>query len=403
MSIETMFVLIGLGILSSPYAMAHAGWLGGLISLVVAATFAYAAQLMVRCQQKTGCATYQELATMAVGKKSCILIQTFFYVEVVGSLLGFCISVADNLGKAFEGITKARQLGIGNSSIMTSQNVMMVMACLFVLPTVWLRNLKALSFTSIWSVAMSGILVLSVAITASPIDGNIGFPHRIPLVGSLYNAPVATGIYAFAYSGTTIFPAIYSSMKDPSKFPHALSLSFAITIIAVSGLGIMGAMMFGHETASQITLNMPPHRITTKIMVWMTVLTPLLKFALLLSPLSVTIDRFIMFGHLSRHYGARTQLMMTTFARSIVMVLIVVGAIVLPYFNYVISLIGSSVSIALCLIFPCIFYLNLCRDRLTHFSFVTLLFVFVFAITAAICGTIISFHGLVVSKRGSSA
>ncbi|KAH7439313.1 hypothetical protein KP509_04G055400 [Ceratopteris richardii] len=79
--------------------------------------------------------------------------------------------------------------------------------------------------------------------------------------------------------------------------------------------------MFGRATASQITLSMPSRR---KIVLWATVLTPLLKFALILSPLSEAKD--LPFWPLAFWP--------------------------LPYFNYVVALIGSLVVISICLILP---------------------------------------------------
>lgn len=250
--------------------------------------------------------------------------------------------------------------------------------------------------------ATSGVLLASVALAASPVDGGIGFTHAIPIAGPLASVPLATGLYAFAYSGTTLFPAVCSSMKEPRKFGRALGLSFGITVAAVSGLGAMGASMFGAATASQVTLNMPAGRLTTKLTVWMTVLTPLLKFALLLSPLSAAVDRLVA-DSAARFVAPRARLLVASLARSAVFVVIVLSAIALPFFNYVVSLIGSSVSISLCLVFPCVFYLRLCRDRLTPASVASLLLVSSLAVVAAVAGTVLSFRGLVDSKRAAAA
>lgn len=158
--------------------------------------------------------------------------------------------------------------------------------------------------------------------------------------------------------------------------------------------------MFGKATASQVTLSMPAHRLTTKIVLWTTVITPLLKFALVLSPVSQAMDEKLQ--ERFKHYSTRVQLGITTLSRSSVLALIVIVAMLLPYFNYVISLIGSSITIAICLIFPCIFYVKICRHRLTRISLTLIFLTGALSAIAAVCGTILSLQGLINCRKHQS-
>jgi vesicular inhibitory amino acid transporter len=47
--------------------------------------------------------------------------------------------------------------------------------------------------------------------------------------------------------------------------------SFSICTIIYGGMAIMGFTMFGSETESQITLNLPSKHIISKVAVWTTV------------------------------------------------------------------------------------------------------------------------------------
>lgn len=49
----------------------------------------------------------------------------------------------------------------------------------------------------------------------------VGFhPGGTPL--DLANLPVALGLYGFCFSGHSVFPNIYSSMRTPSEFPSVM-------------------------------------------------------------------------------------------------------------------------------------------------------------------------------------
>lgn len=149
--------------------------------------------------------------------------------------------MSDNLASLFPNV----EASISNFYL-SSHQIFAITTTLIVLPTVWLRNLSLLSYLSgphpqastffffnkrafkilrtCFFVAVGGvvasILVVLCLLWVGTVD-QVGF-HATGTPINLINLPFTIGIYGFCYSGHSVFPDIYSSMKEPSKFPAVI-------------------------------------------------------------------------------------------------------------------------------------------------------------------------------------
>ncbi|MBA0813036.1 hypothetical protein Gohar_026925 [Gossypium harknessii] len=372
-------MLIGLGQLSTPYALENGGW--GSVFLLVGLGFicTYTSHVLGKCLDKNPKSeSFADIGENAFGRKGRVLTATFIYIEIFMALVSYTISLHDNLITVLSG-TQIKLPGVPN--LHTSQ-LITVVAVLIALPSLWLRDLSSISFLSSGGILMSLVIFISVVCTAA--FGSVEANHSIPFL-HVKNIPAISGLYIYSYAGHFVFPNLYKAMKDPSKFTKVSIVSFAACTLLYTALAFLGAKMFGPEVNPQITLSLPRHHFITKIALWATVLTPMTKYALEFAPFAIQLE-----NNLPDSLSSRMKLIIRGFVGSILLLVILSLALSVPYFEHVLSLTGSLVSVCICMTFPSAFYIKLSWPHISKPVLILNLFLIAFGSILGVLGTISS-------------
>ncbi|XP_073136174.1 amino acid transporter AVT1H [Henckelia pumila] len=346
--INMIGMLIGLGQLSTPYALQKGGWASSFLLVSLGVACAYTSDLLGKCLQKNPKSKdYKDIGHHAFGTKGRILTKSFIYMEIFMALVSYTISLHDNLAVVFSTI-----------GMHTPSQMLTAVAVAVALPSLWLRDLSSISFLSTGGIVMSLLIFVTVAWTAA--FGGVKAQYEIPAL-RVRNIPAISGLYIFSYAGHIVFPNIYTAMKDPSKFTKVSIASFSFVTTLYISLAFMGAKLFGPQVNSQITLSMPPSRAATKIALWATVLTPMTKYALEFAPFAIEMER-----NLPNSMKPRTKMVVRGIIGSIMLLIILFLALSVPYFEHVLSLTGSLVSVGICVVFPCVFYMKIFWGEITR-------------------------------------
>ncbi|KAG6715851.1 hypothetical protein I3842_04G017100 [Carya illinoinensis] len=336
--------LSGVGILSVPYALSSGGWLSLVLLFILAAAAFYSGLLMQKCMEMDpDIRTYPDIGNRAFGNKGRILVSVVMYIELYLVATGFLILEGDNLHNLFPN-TGFEMAGIG----IGGKQMFVIIVALIILPSVWLDNLSLLSYISASGVLASVIILCSVLWTGV-FDG-IEF-HEMGTPLNWNGMPTSVSLYAFCYCAHPVFPTLYTSMRNKRQFTNVLLLCFTLCTVSYASMAVFGYSMFGSKVESQITLNLPTDKLSSRVAIYTTLVNPVSKYALMVTPIVNVTKSWFPCQNKKRNL---TLLVSTSLVISTLIV-----ALVVPFFANLMSLVGAFLSVTGSIILPCLCHMRI--------------------------------------------
>ncbi|KAJ9683688.1 hypothetical protein PVL29_019315 [Vitis rotundifolia] len=366
-------VLLGIGILSVPYALASGGWLSLMLLFVIALATFYTGLLLQRCMDvDLNIRTYPDIGEQAFGKKGRLMVSIFMYLELYLVATGFLILEGDNLHNLFPmvGFEIFGQVIDGRQSFI-------LISGLVILPSVCFYNLNMLSYISATGV-FACIIILGSILWTGVFDG-VGFHWK----GTTLNwkgIPTAFSLYALCYCGHPVFPTLYTSMRKKNQFSTVLLVCFIFCTIAYAAMAVLGYLMFGSEVQSQLTLNLPIEKLSSRVAIYTTLVNPISKYALMVAPIVNATENWFPNYCNRRSFGLliRTALVVST----------IVVALTVPFFGSLMSLVGAFSTVMGSILLPCLCYLKISGNyRKFGIELVIIIGVMLMGILAGVMGT----------------
>ncbi|KAI3452300.1 hypothetical protein Pfo_008965 [Paulownia fortunei] len=338
--------LSGVGILSIPYALSSGGWLSLILLFIIASATFYTGLLIKRCMEvDPNIRSYPDIGHKAFGKKGRVLVSVFMNLELYLVATGFLILAGDNLHNLLPNL----EVNIYGIIIGGGQKSFVILVALVLMPTIWINNMTTLSYVSATGI-LASIVILGSILWSGISDDDIGF-HQKGVLLSWSGLPTAFSLYAFCYCAHPVFPTLYSSMRNQRRFSTVLLLCFVFSTVTYVSMAILGYLMFGSELQSQITLNLPTDKFSSKVAIYTALINPIAKYALMVKPIVDAIE-----SQFQSYSGKRFY---TLFVRTILLSSSVIVALTLPFFGYLMSLVGAFLSVTASILLPCFCYLKI--------------------------------------------
>uniref|UniRef100_A0A7S1CBQ8 Amino acid transporter transmembrane domain-containing protein n=1 Tax=Bicosoecida sp. CB-2014 TaxID=1486930 RepID=A0A7S1CBQ8_9STRA len=347
-------VFIGLGLLSTPYALALTGWAGlaGLVVGILACFYSGSiiVRAFVRASEVSGgsyliCA-YPTIGGIAFGRVGELVVAAFVLLEFLGAE-AMCVNFLWSNLHVLRPDWGVRSIALG--------------ATLALLPTVWIRAFSRLSFVSLLGFGASLGCTLLVAITcaaeSSEAAPSVSPAAQLPMFTTIAKFLTGLGIITTSLGGQAALPVLYEQMRDRRRYKAMLGGAFATITAVYAVMGVSGYMLYGEGVGVLVTSSLAtaPGGIASELATGFVVAGTFCTVAPITAVLSKMIEERLRIENGVGVRGLRTGVLLTAAA---------LAWATRDTLGNLESLVGAIGSLMTSLILPSCLFLKLCADEL---------------------------------------
>ncbi|KAE8796903.1 vacuolar amino acid transporter 1-like [Hordeum vulgare] len=115
-------------------------------------------------------------------------------------------------------------------------------------------------------------------------------------------------------------------------------------------MAILGYLMYGDYVESQVTLNLPEGKLSSKLAIYIALMNPFSKYALMVTPVAIAIKEKLLAGN---------KRSLNMLIRTFIVISTTIVALTVPFFGHIMALVGSLLGVMASMLLPCICYLKI--------------------------------------------
>lgn len=357
-------VLIGVGLLALPVGLLKGGWVLGMPILILccAATYWTATLLSKALDTDSTMMTYADLGYASYGSVAKLLISLIFSIDLLGLGVSLVLIFSDSL------------FVLLGDDVYWTKTKFKVIAFVVLTPFTFLPLpvLSIISLLGILSTISLTIIVLLCGLLKLSSPGSLLLVMPTNLwPNSASELFISIGILMAPFGGHAIFPNLKSDMRHPEKFVGTLATTYSITMLTDCTMAVIGFFMFGalnnNEVTSILLETSGYPSFIYPLISFLICIIPLAKTPLNAKPIISTLDSLLALDLLTEgesKFVSTIKSLARFFVRVMVNFLFVAFAVLIPEFEKIIGILGSSICFLICIILPCLFYLKLCKGQI---------------------------------------